>query len=91
MNFSVDVQWDAVDDFLSTNYTVSWASDKITHVQSHTLIEQSSYIITGLTLDTVYTISVTAANRCGTGPEYSTSVSFPTGIATVTSTFTIYC
>ena len=49
------------------------------YIHVHTLIEQSPYTITGLTLDTVYTITVTASNRCGTGPEYSTSVSFPTG------------
>ena len=48
-------------------------------MQSYTLIEQSSYTITGLTLDRVYTITVTAANRCGIGPEYRTSVLFPTG------------
>ena len=79
MNLSVIVQWDEVDDSLLTNYTVIWTSDGTNFVQSYTLIEQSSYTITGLTLDTVYTITVTASNICGQGPEYSTSVLFPTG------------
>ena len=58
---SVVVQWDEVDDSLTTTYIVTWASerDHITHPVI--LIEQSSYTITGLTLDTVYTITVTAS------------------------------
>ena len=75
---SIVVQWDEVDDSLSTTYTVTWTSERdLNNVQVKTLIEQSSYTITGLTLDTVYTITVTANNRCGTGPEYSTSVILP--------------
>ena len=72
-----------MDDSLPTNYTVTWASNEIT--QSSTLTEQSSYTITGLTLDTVYNITVIAINRCGGKPEYRTNVSFFTGII-----FTIY-
>ena len=76
---SIVVQWDKVDDSLTTTYIVTWTSerDHITHPV--TLTEQSSYTITGLTLDTVYTITVTAANECGQGPEYRTSVSLTTG------------
>ena len=76
---SIVVQWDEVDDSLTTTYIVTWTSerDHITHPV--TLIEQSSYTITGLTLDTVYTITVTAANKCGLGPEYRTSVSLTAG------------
>ena len=44
-----------------------------------TLIEQSSYTIPGLTLDTVYTTTVIAANKCGQGPEYRTNIVLPTG------------
>ena len=75
---SIVVQWDEVDDSLPTTYTVTWTSerDHITHPV--TLIGQLSYTITGLTLDTVYTITVTATNICGTGPEYITSVSLST-------------
>ena len=76
---SVDVLWAAVDDFLNVTCTVNWTSDGI-DVQTATLINQTSYTITGLTLDTVYTITVRAANMCGQGPEYSTTVSFPTGM-----------
>ena len=92
-NSSIVVQWDEVDDSHTTSYTVTWTSerDHITHPV--TLIEQSSYTITGLTLDTVYTITVTAANRCGQGPEYRTSVSLTadttsTIFATSTNTMT---
>ena len=77
-NLSVVVQWDKVDDFLPTNYTITWTSDD-TNSTSHSVIEESSYTITELTLDTVYNITVTAANRCGTGPVNGTSVSIPTG------------
>ena len=76
---SIVVQWDEVNDSLSTTYTVTWTSERdLNNVQVKTLIEQSSYTITGLTLDTVYTISVVAINECGIGPEYSTSVSLTT-------------
>ena len=78
MSSSIGLQWDAVDASLPTNYVVTW-TNRTNSMQSHTLVARSSYTITGLTLDTVYTITVTASNNCGQGPEYSTSVSFPTG------------
>ena len=78
-NLSVVVQWDVVDDFLPTNYTIAWTNDDTNSMQSHTLIEQSSYTITGLTLDTLYTITVNASNICGTKTE-RTSVMFFTGM-----------
>ena len=76
---SIVVQWDEVDDSLTTTYIVTWSSerDHITHPVI--LTEQLSYTITGLTLDTVYTITVTASNRCGQGPEYRTTASLTTG------------
>ena len=86
---SVVVQWDEVDDSLTTTYIVTWASERDHIANPVTLIEQSSYTITGLTLDTVYTITVTAANRCGQGPEYRTSVSFSTDtFSRINPTFT---
>ena len=78
-DLSTIVQWDEVDDSLPTNYTVTWTSDGIIPLQPITLLEQSSYIITELTLDTVYNISVFAANECGQGPAFMTSVLFSTG------------
>ena len=75
---SIVVQWDEVDDSLPTTYTVVWTSERDHMMQSHTLEEQSSYTIVNLTLDTVYTITVTPSNKCGAGPEYSTSVSLTT-------------
>ena len=84
-NLSIVVKWDALDDFLPTGYTVNW-NKRSDQTQAIILSEQTSYTITGLTLDTVYTITVTAANMCGDGPKFRTSVSFPTGI--VLRTFT---
>ena len=74
-NSSIVVQWDEVDDSLTTTYIVAWINE-LGHTADHaTLTEQSSYTITKLTVDSVYTIAVTASNKCGQGPEYSTSVS----------------
>ena len=65
----------------ATNYTVTWTTETIPMaIASVTLIEHSSYTITGLTLNTVYTITVTAANECGKGPKYVTSVSISSGM-----------
>ena len=93
VNLSVVLQWEAIDDSLPTYYTVTWIYWYY-YMQSYTLIEQSSYTITGLTLDRVYTIIVTASNNCGTGPEYRTSVLFPTGtyvqLSTVNLVYTMY-
>ena len=78
-SLSIVVQWDRVDDFLPSTYTVTWTDDRDLHGVD-TVVEQTSYTITGLTLDTVYTITVTAANMCGQGPEFRTSILFPTGV-----------
>ena len=74
---SVIVQWDdEVDDSLNTTYIVTWTNERdLNNVQSYTLIEQSTYTITGLTPGAVYTITVTATNMCGTGSEYKTNIS----------------
>ena len=77
-NLSIGLQWDAVDDSLPTKYVIIWTDNRDLHGAA-TLTEQTSYTITGLTLDTVYTITITAINRCGQGPGFSTSVSFSTG------------
>ena len=86
-SLSIVVQWDAVDDFLTTTYTILWFNESYHYLQVATLTEQTSYTITGLTLDTIYTIIVTAANRCGDGPEFMTSVLFPAGTLYVCSYF----
>ena len=82
---SIVVQWDAVDDSLPTTYTITWTDDRDLH-EVDTVDEQTSYTITGLTLDTVYTITVTACNLCGCGPEFTTSVSLSTDATSTTST-----
>ena len=79
---SIVVQWDAVD---ATTYTVIWTDDRDLHGVA-TVDEQTSYTITGLTLDTVYTITVTAFNRCGDGPEFRTSIAFSIDATSTTST-----
>ena len=84
-NLSIVVQWDVVDDSLTTTYTVLWTSESDHNLQSVTLREQSSYTITGLTLDTVYTITVTAANRCGSRPEFATHITFSADATSTTS------
>ena len=83
------VQWDEVDDFFATTYIVTWTSEKDNILHHAALTEQSSYTIIGITLDTVYTINVKAANKCGEGPEYSTSVSLTiTAVPTMSPTVT---
>ena len=74
-----------MDDFLPTIYTVA-LTDVRDFSEVTTLTEQTSYTITGLTLDTVYTITVSAANRCGQGQEFSSSVSFSNNATSTTST-----
>ena len=71
---SIVVQWDAVDSSLTTTYALTW-SRAGGGLQTATPTEQTSYTITGLTLDTVYAITFSAANTCGNGPEFVTSVS----------------
>ena len=75
---SIIVQWNAVDDSLTTTYTITWTRTGY-GLQVATLTEQSSYTIAGLTLDMVYAITISAANKCGDGPEFRTSVSFLEG------------
>ena len=82
---SIIILWNPVDDFLPTTYTVA-LTDGRNVSEVATLTEQTSYTITGLTLDTIYTITVTAANRCGDGPEFSTSISFSNDTTSTTST-----
>ena len=77
---SIVVQWDEVDDSLPTTYVVTWTSERDHTGQSPGLVDITSYNITGLTLDTVYTITVIAHNKCGTGPEYKTSISLSASI-----------
>ena len=89
VSLSIVVQWDEVNDSLPTIYTVTWTSEIDQMLSSDTLIEQSSYTITGLTLNTVYTITVTAINKCGTGPEYRTSVLLTSDTSSTTSSHTI--
>ena len=77
-SLSIVIQWDAEDNFVSITYTVTWTSER-DDIQVATLIDQTSYTITGLTLNTEYTVRVTTANICDNGPEFSTRISFSTG------------
>ena len=91
-NSSILVQWDVVDSYFATSYTVTWTSGFPIH--SVTLIEQSSYTITGLTLGTIYTITVTAANKCGTGLTFKTNMLYSTdmiaAVCNIVPTVTYY-
>ena len=53
---SIIVQWDEVDDSLHTTYTIAWTDGELLGIT--TIEEETSYTITGLTLDTVYTVTV---------------------------------
>ena len=75
--------------FILRTYTVTWTDDRDLH-EGDTVDEQTSYTITGLTIDTVYTITVTAANMCGNGPEFKASVSFPIGTGATISTLYVH-
>ena len=75
---SIIVQWDMVDDFTATTYIIIWSSIR-DGLEIATVIEHTSYTITGLAFDTDYTISVTAVNKCGQGPEFSASIQISTG------------
>ena len=86
-NSSIVVQWDAVDDFLPTTYTVMWTDDRNLHKVA-IVEEDTSYTITGLTIDTVYKIFVSAANKCDSGPEFKMSVSISTGTTSTIRTST---
>ena len=81
---AIVVQWDVVDDFLDTNYAVRWTNRR-DRDQAAAIIEQTSYTITGLTLDTVYTVTVSASNKCGEGPEVNASIILFTGTTSTTN------
>ena len=86
-NLSIVVQWEVVNDFLPTTYTVVWTDERDDYqVATVDYYKQTSYTITGLILDTVYTITVTAANRCGQGPEFRNSIPFSKDTTSTTST-----
>jgi len=70
-DLSLVVQWNAVDDVI--HYTLTWSGGGFTATR------MTSYTITGLTVDTTYTITVSAANRCGDGLEFTTSILFSLG------------
>ena len=81
---SIVLQWDAVDDFLITTYVITWKSNA-TDIKSVAVIERTSYIITGLTLDTVYTLTVIAYNKCGERTDYTNKVSLYADTTSTTS------
>ena len=77
-NSSLVIQWDEVDDSIPTTYLCSNIDYNNFPIHSDTLIEQSPNTIIGSTFDTIYTITVAAANRCGTGPEFKTKMLYST-------------
>lgn len=85
------VKWNKVNDSLPTTYIVTWTSERDHIVKSPGLVGLTSYAITGLTLDAVYTITVVAHNSCGAGPKYKTTISLsastnPNGVITTAIT-----
>ena len=71
---SVFIQW--TDDAFDPDYILTWTSKRdglrIASLDSF----QTSYTITGLTLDTVYTITLSDNAWCGDTPEFITSILF---------------
>jgi len=65
---SLVVQWNAVDDVI--HYVLTWSGG------GFVVTRLTSYTITGLTVDTTYTITVSSANRCGDGPVFTISILF---------------
>ena len=77
-NLTVDLHWDAVEDILNATYVVTCTHDG-NNFENFTLKEQTSLTITGFIPDKEYTITACATNKCGNGPEYVSTVSFPGG------------
>jgi len=72
---SLVVQWNATGDIIDTRtrYVLFWSSG----IAQRTIVTiLTSVTITELTVNTTYTITVTAANKCGGGPEFRTSILF---------------
>ena len=67
-NSSAYLQWDTMNDTLQTTYYTLTLSITEDNSQTVNLVDQTSYTITGLALDSVYTIAIRAANTCGQGP-----------------------
>ena len=59
------VQWDAVTNQSVDRYIVNW-TDGTNLIQTVT-VNETSYNVTGLTLNTTYTVTVAAVNKCGIG------------------------
>ena len=61
------IQWDAVMDLFTVNYTVRWyRGDNVIGMAS---VDELSYTVTGLTANTSYNVIVAAINTCcGAGP-----------------------
>ena len=62
------VQWDAVMDVSSVNYTVTWLGED-DGINGTATVNALSYTVTGLTENTSYSVAVFAINTCcGSGP-----------------------
>ena len=70
---SVFIQW--TDNASWPKYIVTWTSER-DGLQVAPLTSWTSYTITGLTLDTVYTITISDHAHCGDAPEFITSILF---------------
>ena len=73
-SLSLIVQWDEVEDFIDTTFTLLWKNETDSISKIAIVTEKRSYTITGLILDELYTIVIAAFNMCGNGPEFITSI-----------------
>ena len=60
------IQWDAVMDLSTVNYTVRWYGEDGSNGTA--TVNGLSYTVPGLTNSTYYNVTVVAINTCGAGP-----------------------
>ena len=65
-DISFVVQWDTVTNQSVDRYIVNW-TDGTNPIQTVT-VNETSYNVTGLSPNTLYSIRIAAVNKCGTGP-----------------------
>ena len=89
-DISFVVQWDAVIDQSVDRYIVNW-TDGTNPIQTVT-INETSYNVTGLSPNTIYTVTVAAVNKCGVGTFstnelVTTNISFSVDTASTATVF----
>ena len=82
---SIVLQWDAVNELFTTILIIWYSSPR--SFSKHITGDETSFEITELTLDAVYTITARAKNSCGSGKQFSTSITL--SASTTSNTFSV--